>query len=503
MTERAAARAGLGWLYPAVIPVVFAVHLFVVSGASPSAAPRALLAAAAVGAGLVGIGVALAGDRHRGALVALLLVFAAMATAQPVAAALITVLAVGVALVPRFRRQLARAVRWPRMTALLARATAVFAVAVVLEGVSAGTPSLVTRAFDAENGQRVVAGGVREEHPDIYFILLDTYARADVLSDRYGFDNRPFLGALEERGFDVASGSHSNYVVTWDSVPSLLNMAQMPDLVAGLASDSRPRGAITRQLVNESAGLDLLRRHGYDIVAFNAGFEQVAIREADVFYDGSELNELEFQTLRFLGVGRVATALFPDAVSSHMRSRLEWAFDTIGSLAAVRSDVPRFVFGHVSCPHAPWVFGPGDSAVAVSNLDTLYADTPQFTGKSREDTIAGYVAMTEACNRRTVAAVDRILATSARPPVILVFSDHGASLDITSANAEERLRNLFAAYTPDHPNLFPDDHTLVNTLPILSGAYLSEDVRRAPEQAWFERPDRPLEYVRIPLNGDD
>ena len=39
MSEHGPSQRALAWLYPAVIPVVFAVHLFVVSGASPSAVP--------------------------------------------------------------------------------------------------------------------------------------------------------------------------------------------------------------------------------------------------------------------------------------------------------------------------------------------------------------------------------------------------------------------------------------------------------------------------------
>ena len=39
---------------------------------------------------------------------------------------------------------------------------------------------------------------------DIYVIIVDAYARADVLTQRYQFDNAPFLEALRARGFYVA-----------------------------------------------------------------------------------------------------------------------------------------------------------------------------------------------------------------------------------------------------------------------------------------------------------
>ena len=38
-------------------------------------------------------------------------------------------------------------------------------------------------------------------HPDVYYVILDGYARADALATHYGFDNEPFLSALRDRGF--------------------------------------------------------------------------------------------------------------------------------------------------------------------------------------------------------------------------------------------------------------------------------------------------------------
>jgi hypothetical protein len=77
--------------------------------------------------------------------------------------------------------------------------------------------------------------------------------------------------------------------------------------------------------------------------------------------------------------------------------------------------------------------------------------------------------------------VKTILATSARPPVILVVSDHGSSLDVGNANVEERLRNLFVAYTPGHDGLFTDDATLVGVFPTLFDAYYGVQLPRPAE----------------------
>jgi hypothetical protein len=37
--------------------------------------------------------------------------------------------------------------------------------------------------------------------PDIYYIILDGYARSDVMRELFGFDNSAFLDRLEAKGF--------------------------------------------------------------------------------------------------------------------------------------------------------------------------------------------------------------------------------------------------------------------------------------------------------------
>ena len=59
--------------------------------------------------------------------------------------------------------------------------------------------------------------------PDIYFIVLDGYARADVLSSLYNFDNSGFINFLTDKGFYVAKNSRSNYHRTQLSLASAIN----------------------------------------------------------------------------------------------------------------------------------------------------------------------------------------------------------------------------------------------------------------------------------------
>jgi hypothetical protein len=76
------------------------------------------------------------------------------------------------------------------------------------------------------------------EKPDIYYIILDGYARADVLSNLYGYDNSDFIKPLEQRGFNMASQSRSNYPRTLLSLASSLNMKYLEPVSEPLRESS-------------------------------------------------------------------------------------------------------------------------------------------------------------------------------------------------------------------------------------------------------------------------
>jgi hypothetical protein len=58
--------------------------------------------------------------------------------------------------------------------------------------------------------------------PDIYYIILDAYGRADTLQSLFDYDNSEFLDFLEAKGFYVADCAQSNYSQTILSLSSSL-----------------------------------------------------------------------------------------------------------------------------------------------------------------------------------------------------------------------------------------------------------------------------------------
>ncbi|MDY6872977.1 MAG: hypothetical protein SVR81_03270, partial [Chloroflexota bacterium] len=69
-----------------------------------------------------------------------------------------------------------------------------------------------------------------ENLPDVYFIILDKYARSDAIQTAFDYDNSAFIQGLEDLGFWVPDCSHSNYAFTVMSLSSQLNLDYVENL---------------------------------------------------------------------------------------------------------------------------------------------------------------------------------------------------------------------------------------------------------------------------------
>ena len=117
------------------------------------------------------------------------------------------------------------------------------------------------------------------DRPDIYYIILDGYARTDVMADLFGFDNRPFLERLEQRGFYVAPRSTANYCQTPLALSSSLNSVYLNGRIPPASHDKSQLS----DWIGNGAVVQTLRRLGYRFVTFATGFEETEHPEADVY----------------------------------------------------------------------------------------------------------------------------------------------------------------------------------------------------------------------------
>ena len=196
--------------------------------------------------------------------------------------------------------------------------------------------------------------------PDVYYIILDSYAREDFLRTTYNYDNSEFIAALEDRGFYVGACSQSNYVRTEISLTSSLNMMYLPELDDEFKPESTARRTLWNSL-KHSAVRHNFESMGYETVNFATGFAWNELSDADHFMTPppftSGLTEFEGLFLRTT-LAKYAQDwgwVDPDAVMGQsFRDRFNNVFDSMDELANMPG--PQFSYIHLISPHPPFVF---------------------------------------------------------------------------------------------------------------------------------------------------
>jgi len=151
-------------------------------------------------------------------------------------------------------------------------------------GITAMSPTVekeIAGAAADNSSQEVLKYSRSSPIPDVYYIIFDGYTGAASLQHFFGFDNKEFLGFLKEKGFEVVSDAHSNYVHTIDSLTSTLNM-ELGNYDSG---DARKRMFYNNQVtknfkalgykyVHVASGLHAATRFASVDVPFEQGFSK-------------------------------------------------------------------------------------------------------------------------------------------------------------------------------------------------------------------------------------
>jgi len=482
-------------LYPVGLAVVLVFELLNVSGVSLFSTGRPFLIAVIGALALSVLGRVLLGDRDRGGVFAALWVLALLGS-EDVRLGLVIAIATGLLLLERYGLDPAKqTIRWARISRILSRVIVVFGIAVIVQGIQAGTFPSIARSLVYETPLRPsrVDPVAPSTDPDIYMIMLDGHTRADVLTDVFGTDGSSFTDALVEHGFAVAPKSRSNYTQTAETLASMFNQEHLRDIpeMADLLSltEDQPPGTIVRDAINDNATWSYLRDRGYAVNSVSSGFEQVAVREADRFVDTGQINEFELAVLKRSLLGHVVGWLAPDAVSAQQRGRIQGVFDAFATAPSWVGEGPQVLFAHVPSPHPPWVFNADGSPRTVDFRDAWLAETPASTGLTLDQLKAGYAAQVADVDRRLLQAlpkVDAAIAARGRPAVVLVFSDHGTWIGADGGDIRLRFKDLLAVRGTGVEVSVEPNQTLVNLLPSLFD--------RLYGRPWTPQPDTQYQF---------
>ena len=213
---------------------------------------------------------------------------------------------------------------------------------------------------------------------------------------------------LEDRGFTVAEAAHSDYLWTHVSVP----VGAEPRLCRadpGYGRCDRWGGPTPADIATHGGrqrGFRHGAKHGYAAVAVASGFEEVALRQADVYIDSGNLNEFEISLLTSTFAADVVNSVAPDFGSGQLRERILANLDVLAEIAATRGRPPALVYAHVPAPHQPVVMGEGGAPVAVPLDDQWFADSPSERGQDPAEFADRYRAQLPYLNGRVLETID-------------------------------------------------------------------------------------------------
>ncbi len=283
------------------------------------------------------------------------------------------------------------------------------------------------------------------DHPDVYYIILDGYARADNLLRLFGFDNSAFLNYLRSRGFYVADQSCSNYPYTFISLSSSLHMRYLDDLLDPANGPNIYR--FSKFLRSPLVGR-IFQSKGYRFIHFKTNFFPTSRSDiADISY-GTGPDWLRDEFSQVLWRTTWLRLLEPSLANQHLQAlaRLE---------EIPKINGPTFTFAHLIIPHHPYVFDRNGNVVQYVS-QSLTWDLQISKDKQ------AYIEQMMFLNKKMEGVIDKILAASSVPPIIIVQADHGT---------------MFSHPDDDPPTPAELDRFGIERMPILNAYLVPEKMR--------------------------
>jgi hypothetical protein len=384
------------------------------------------------------------------------------------------VFAVGCWWIVRRRQPLAPLTRWANVVSV---AALLIPCATILVGEmrAAASSPIEHRALEMTLPQDEHA---QDDLPDVYYIILDSYARGDIYADMFDHNNAAFIDGLRGQGFYVAEESNANYIHTHLSLASSLNMGYLQDLMPGIETQAvrlDRDGAIRHSLVRRT-----FEAMGYRTVAFATGWSTTEIFDSDIVltpgmteYErlSSRLSLTPFESM-LLSASAARLLLDLDSlrntpvsafIAGQMRSHSGVQRDIILGIFDNLSRVPdipgpKFVFSHIVSPHAPYLFAADGTYLWPEGPFTLVEDIDLRADVQRDL----YVGQSVYVETRVQEVIQTILETSTRPVIIVVQSDHGPRYgedwvhpDADTARARAAILNAYYLPRDCEEGLYP------------------------------------------------
>lgn len=329
---------------------------------------------------------------------------------------------------------------------------------------------------------------------DIVFVVLDGYARQDVLARYYDFDNGAFLGQLRSRGLQVATQSSANYAWTFLSLVSTLNMRYVHDEFQGRLGPNSLDRSVIYDAIRDNETARFLRSMGYQIVHIRSTWGATSVNPyAD--------REIRCESSVFANEFVRAVAEASWLGSFHTKAGFDLARCNLANFDALRSikagGPPKFVFAHFVLPHHPYLFDRDGRILRNAVVSNQF----EFQKQLWEDR-GSYREQLEFVNRKVLEAVDALVARPGPAPIIVIVSDHGPGLVRNQSEQSHyaiRFANLGAYYLPGAPpDLMPVDGTAINQFRRILGYYFGANLPPLPDRHFASPNALPYLFREVP-----
>jgi hypothetical protein len=352
----------------------------------------------------------------------------------------------------------------------------------------------------AENVQ-VQTSALDNTSPSVYYIIMDSFGREDLLRDAYNVNDHGFITELERLGFVIPSCTQSNYSQTVLSLSSSLNMNYLDSL--GLSLTGKINTSDFEPLIKQSAVRHIFEQLGYKTITMKTVYPYLDITDStyyfDYFQNVSHLGSIESSNFQYtfmmttvfrpllvyfeahsINTPSFISRLLPDfnlLINRNYKQYQQNLFllDTLENTIP-RIQEPKFVYAHLFVTHQPFSFTPaGEFRWPVDDSDEAYRDQILFAEK------------------RLIRILTNILALEKTPPIIILQGDH------SYIQNDRRVQILNAYYLPGGHNKAVDaDTTPVNTFRVILNEYFGGNYQLLDNISYYSTKETPFNFEKVP-----
>jgi len=345
--------------------------------------------------------------------------------------------------------------------------------------------------------------------PDIYYFIFDKHASFKTLENFYDYQNKDFLNFLDEKGFYIATDSHSNYKQTFQSVASTVSMKYI-NYLSEVGGPTNNKGVIN-ELILECKICKFIKSQGYKYIHFGSIWpisksSNIADVNVNYFNNGlPDFTELFFETTLAYPI---LTGTFPkfdeEKIERHTEEwnkehyeRILFKFNKLKEIPQISE--PTFVFAHFITPHGPYIFDENGDYVSIEEGKKI---------KEKER----YTNQVTFIDKKIRDLVEHILDESEEPPIIIIQSDEGPvpkryhtvggnNFDWHTSTIEEvekkmGILNVFYLPNVDNSILYPSISS-VNTFRVVFNLYFGTDLELLPDHHYAYNRPNVFDFVNV------